>query len=193
MARTGADMAAKRNLDLTAADTQPSRVGFVLVDSSLELVYVNAEAVQVLTYPQFPAEIAALDGYLSEKIRSLLPDGQYSPAASFISGKRQYLCRILPVESRSEVSSDATAVLFERSAERSIDIAQAAAEFNLSAREQETVAHLLQGLTSKEVAQRMGISPYTVKTYVRLVMIKMGVATRSGIVGKLIRDSAQVR
>ena len=95
------------------------------------------------------------------------------------------------VASRSDVPSYATAVLFERSAERSIDIAKAAAEFQLSDRERETVVHLMQGLTSKEIAQRMGISPYTVKTYVKLVMIKLGVTTRSGIVGKLVRGSAR--
>ena len=53
------------------------------------------------------------------------------------------------------------------------------------------MVHLMQGLTSKEIAQRMGISPYTVKTYVKLVMIKLGVTTRSGIVGKLVRGSAR--
>ena len=55
------------------------------------------------------------------------------------------------------------------------------------------MSHLLQGLTSKEIAREMDISPYTVKTYVRLVMIKMGVTTRSGIVGKLVRNIAHQR
>ena len=44
---------------------------------------------------------------------------------------------------------------------------------------------LLQGLTSKEIAVRMGISPNTVKAFLRLVMVKMGVSTRSGIVGRI--------
>ena len=180
--------------DPSADHTHPFRVGFLLVDSSLNPVYVNADAVQILTYPQIPTEVAALDRYLSEKIRSLLPADQYSPqsppSVEFMSGRRQYLCRVLPVASRSEVPSRATAVLLERSAERSIDVAQAALEFRLTGREQETVAHLLQGLTSKEIALRMNVSPYTVKTYVRLVMIKMGVSTRAGVVGKLVRSSA---
>jgi DNA-binding CsgD family transcriptional regulator len=166
-------------------------VGFLLVDASLEPVYVNAEAVQVLTYPQSPTEIVALNKFLSEKYRALLSEDQSSLAGQFTSGRRQYLYRVLPVASRSDVPSYATAVLFERRAERSIDIAQAAAEFHLSCREQETVAHLSKGLTSKEIAQRMDISPYTVKTYIRLVMIKMGVATRSGVVGKLVCNSAE--
>ena len=183
-------MSVNQMLDPSAAHTHPSSVGFLLVDTSLKPVYVNAEAIQVLTYPQPLTEIAALDGYLSEKIRLLLPEEQPLPPAEFMSGRRQYLCRVLPVNSRSEAPSHASAVLLERSVQRFIDVAQAAAEFQLSSREQETVAHLLQGLTSKEIALRMDISPYTVKTYVRLVMIKMGVSTRSGVVGKLARNSA---
>jgi len=183
-------MTTGKKLDPSVAGTHPSRVGFLLVDASLNPVYVNTEAIQVLTYPQPLTEIAALNRHLSEKLRVLLPEGQSLLTAGFVSGRRQYLCRVLPVNSRSEVPSHATAVLLERSAQRFIDVAQAAQEFQLSSREQETVAHLLQGLTSKEIALRMDISPYTVKTYVRLVMIKMGVSTRSGVVGKLVRNSA---
>ncbi len=32
----------------------------------------------------------------------------------------------------------------------------------------------------------MNISPNTVKVFLRLVMLKMGVTTRSGVIGKLI-------
>jgi DNA-binding CsgD family transcriptional regulator len=59
-------------------------------------------------------------------------------------------------------------------------------EFHLSPRECETVRYLSQGLTTKEVAHHMSVSPNTVKQFVRLIMSKMGVTTRSGIVGKLV-------
>jgi len=39
---------------------------------------------------------------------------------------------------------------------------------------------------SKEIAERMKISPSTVKAFLRLVMVKMSVSTRSGIVGKVL-------
>jgi DNA-binding CsgD family transcriptional regulator len=45
---------------------------------------------------------------------------------------------------------------------------------------------LLEGLTSKEIADRMGISPNTVKAFIRLVMVKMNVSTRSGIIGRIV-------
>ncbi len=43
----------------------------------------------------------------------------------------------------------------------------------------------LQPNVSKEIAERLKISPNTVKAFVRLVMVKMGVTTRSAVVGKL--------
>ena len=46
--------------------------------------------------------------------------------------------------------------------------------------------YLLEGLTSKQIAERMSISTNTVKAFLRLIMIKMDVSTRSGIVGKAV-------
>ena len=46
---------------------------------------------------------------------------------------------------------------------------------------------LIQGMTTKEIAGSLNLSPNTVKSFLRLVMTKMGVTTRSGIVGKVLR------
>jgi DNA-binding CsgD family transcriptional regulator len=77
-------------------------------------------------------------------------------------------------------------VLLERDASSSYSALEEVSEqFDLTQRERETVEFLLQGLTSKEIATRMQISPNTVKAFLRLVMVKMKVSTRSGIAGKL--------
>jgi len=47
------------------------------------------------------------------------------------------------------------------------------------------------GLTSKEIAQRMQVSPNTVKVFLRSIMNKMSVCTRSGILGKLMQQSTE--
>jgi DNA-binding CsgD family transcriptional regulator len=59
------------------------------------------------------------------------------------------------------------------------------ARFRLTPREQETVKLLFEGLTSEESANRMKISANTSGAFLRLVMVKMDVSTRSGIVGKI--------
>ena len=45
---------------------------------------------------------------------------------------------------------------------------------------------LLDGLSNKEMAQNMGISENTVKAYLRMAAIKMGVASRLGIVTRIL-------
>lgn len=74
----------------------------------------------------------------------------------------------------------------ERCAQQHTALLEASRRFNLSPREYETVVQLTHGLTTKEIARRMDISPNTVKHFVRLIMSKMSVTTRSGILGKLL-------
>ena len=45
---------------------------------------------------------------------------------------------------------------------------------------------LIQGMTTKEMARALSLSPNTIKSFLRLIMAKMGVSTRSGIVGKVL-------
>jgi DNA-binding CsgD family transcriptional regulator len=68
-----------------------------------------------------------------------------------------------------------------------MSISEIGGRYNLSARELEAVEFLLSGLTSKEIADRMKISTNTVKATLRVVMIKMGVSTRSGVIAKIIQ------
>jgi DNA-binding CsgD family transcriptional regulator len=59
-------------------------------------------------------------------------------------------------------------------------------KFRLTERERGTVELLLEGLTTKEIAQRMNISPNTVKAFLRTVMLKLEVSNRSGILAKVL-------
>ena len=78
------------------------------------------------------------------------------------------------------------AVILERGSTKPSYLIQLQEKFQLTAREQEVAQFLLQGLTSKEIGERMQISPHTVKSFLRLMMAKMGVSTRSGIIGKAL-------
>jgi two-component system nitrate/nitrite response regulator NarL len=69
-----------------------------------------------------------------------------------------------------------------------VNVLGIAEEFHLTDRERETVRLMTEGLTSKEIASRMSISPNTVKTFVHLIMAKMAVSTRSAILVKLLRS-----
>ena len=104
-----------------------------------------------------------------------------------VSGSRRYLCRTFLVNAHEGNSSWPTvAMLLERVPGGLVDVSHVCQQYKLTQREREAVEYLIQGLTGKEIATRMSISPNTVKAFVRLVMIKMGVSTRSGIMGKIM-------
>jgi DNA-binding CsgD family transcriptional regulator len=84
---------------------------------------------------------------------------------------------------------DVIAVLLERLSEEAAGISRVAREFGLTPREQETVELLRQGLENKQIAECMSISPYTVKAFLKAIMIKTGASTRSGILGRMFCSS----
>ena len=171
-----------------------SEVGFLLLNGSFKPIYSNPEALQILAYPESPGKLknGSQDSLLPEEIRSGLQNHRSLPQShwltEFRSGKRCYRLKAFSLNSHSQNSSQPTvALLIERSAQESIDLSQIAEQFHLTQREREAVGYLVQGLKSKEIAHRMKVSPHTVKAFLRLVMIKMGVSNRSGIIGKLLK------
>lgn len=174
------------------------------MDASLGVVAYNGEALQILTYPETPEKIRHVDTWLANKIRTDLT-GRHSPTRfveEFRSARRMYLCRSFPLDLRAQahngngvhgngVGSHPTGgglqiVMLERRSNEAVKLSEVSERFGLTARELETVQYLLQGFTSKEIAQRMEISPNTVKAFLRLVMVKMNVSTRSGIIGRIV-------
>ena len=173
----------------TALPTSISSEGFLLLDSNMTPIFANPVAAQILAYPQRPEVHKNVSNYLAARIRSMLfvQDSANGSALvpKFLSGRRTYLCRSFSVNGMSNGHSQASlVVLLERAFAKSASLAQISERFRLTAREQEVAQFLLQGLTSKEIGIRMQISPNTVKAFLRLIMVKMGVSTRSGIVGK---------
>ena len=178
---------------------RPASSALVLLDPSFRLVSYNAEAIRILTYPRDAREIHPLTRQIEDQLRLLLRPLRSSPPVAltpaFQSGRRQYGVRIFTLNkhrngsSSSNGSYPAHAVLFERRDRQAAVLSTVASQFHLTPREQETLLFLTEGMTGKEIANRMGISPHTVKAFFRLIMSKMQVSTRSGIVGKIVRIS----
>jgi len=173
-----------------------SNQGFILLDARLKPVAYNSEAVQILSYPTKPDSIRQMPQFLSDKIRSTLVNGGSPQTPLFVreckAGRRTYTCRAFRIDCNGANDPRAPitfAILLERQISGGAALDVLARQFDLTARECETVALLLEGLTSKEIANRMQISPNTVKAFLRLVMLKMDVSTRSGIVGKAVRPA----
>lgn len=166
-----------------------SSEGFLLLDSGLQPVFVNPAAAKILAYPQEPDAQKNLDTYMADRVRSILisdrPFNGSVVVSRFQSGRRTYFCRHFPVEFMPDGHSQASlAVILQRVSARSTSLVHLSERFRLTTREQEVAQFLLQGLTSKEIGMRMQISPNTVKAFLRLIMVKMGVSTRSAIISK---------
>lgn len=175
-----------QNIDILAPVTSQ---GFLLLDSSLRAILVNRSAAEILSYPQKPEAHKNLAAFLASKIQStLFSVGDLNAptlVSEFRSGRRRYQCRAYRVDSPgNRGTGGSVAVLLERFSPASLCIGQASERFHLTTREQQVLRHLLVGRTTKEIATGMEISPHTVKAFLRMIMVKMGVSTRSGIVGK---------
>lgn len=173
----------------------------MLLDGSLNLVGFNSEAIAILSFPTKPDQIKQQAVFLADKVRSSLlanhatgnhgnnnrGAGDFNFVREYKSGKRRYICRAFRLDSGERSKSGiSVALLLERHSSDEIALHDLSKQFDLTHRELETVTLLMEGLTSKEIANRMKISPNTVKAFLRLVMVKMAVSTRSGIVGKIV-------
>ena len=151
----------------TKGTLAPPAVGFLLIDSSRKPIYINSEAIRILTFPAYPPKKKQLETVLAEKVRSVLLHGKRLSepefSTEFISGKRRYLCRAIGLQPN-------TALLLERKAARQLDVSQVAKRYKLTPREQGIAELLMQGLTRKEIANRMHISPNTMETFLQLVI-----------------------
>ena len=171
----------------------PPVVGFLVADASMKPLFTNNEAIAILTYPGPTSQ--SLADVFHKKVRPGLFSTQGShanrnrayPIIKLRSGRRTYFCRAFLLNSNGKGSSDtATLVVLERGMSGPLALSQVSEQFHLTHREQQAVALLLQGLSNKEVAENMGISANTVKAFLRIATIKMGVSSRSGIVTKIL-------
>ena len=186
-----------------------SSVGVLLLDGQLRLVHYTGEAANILGYPRKLRDSVRL-GVVLQATRSQLasPPGSASAASlEFISGRRRYRCRAFPLDSHGhgytgygadgygyrgsvDCFQPKIAVVLERVFTQSPDITRWSEAFQLTTRECETVKLLLKGLTSKEIADRMSISPNTVKSFLKLVMAKVGATNRTGIIAKILEKAS---
>jgi len=168
-----------------------STTGLIVMNSSREPIAFNVAAAEILCYPYKIKDAASLRASLVSRIRSglldhLVADDPSPLVSEFTSGRRQYFCRVLRLTSAAKtVSEPIVALLLNRNCSELMSLSRIAKQFHLSPREREAVELLLKGLTSKEIAERMKVSANTVKAFLRMVMIKTGACTRSGIVAKI--------
>ncbi len=165
-------------------------VALVITDLSCNPLYASRAAIEILSYQDHvggPADSRAL---IKRRIQSILKPERHAglpPPTTFLSGKRHYVCRPYLLQSqRAKADRSTVVLLLEREPRVLAELFETSRLFHFTPREFEVIALLIDGLTTKQIAQDMQISPNTVKAFLRLVMSKMGVTTRSGIIGKIL-------
>lgn len=175
---------------------KPLDVGLILMDQSLKLIALDMGAAAILNC-QTQAGIqmkppSCIPSEILEIIRTSRPT-DLPVTTHLYFGESEYTCRIYLVVSVNGLTGyPVMAVQFEKVS--SVDIISStnnavsaiAARYHLTEREQQAFIGISMGLSSKELAERMKISPNTVKVFLRLIMIKMGVTTRGGIVARIL-------
>jgi DNA-binding CsgD family transcriptional regulator len=169
--------------------------GLILLGPENALLACNTEALRVLSYPNTSIAPKKVTGLILEKLQidnRVLPQGEGAfEVREIASGRRRYLCTQYFLDMHGPQRSRTTAVLLDRIGNAEVTMHELCSRFHLTARERQAVGHLVKGMTSKEIAQEMGISTNTVKSFLRLVMTKAGVSTRAGLIGRVAGISMQ--
>lgn len=157
-------------------------VGLVLLDSSLKPLAFDRGAALILTPPAIPEEIL-------RAIRGRKPTELTSIKIAVRRGKSDYVCRVYLLDEAGGLLAQSIIVLhLERDASLGNAMYEAAVKYNLTEREQQALKGISMGLSNKQLSEEMNISPNTVRAFLRLIMVKMGVTSRSAIVAKVLQD-----
>ena len=168
--------------------------GLALIDLAFQPIAMDEGAASILSAISDETRSSteegvseALPAAILEQIRLLALPESASKEMRFIAANQCYSARACLMQSGESTASAGWIVLrLERNAHASDALAVLSTTCRLTQREKEALSALAIGLTSKEVAQRMNISPSTVKMFLRLIKIKTGARNRADIVARLL-------
>jgi DNA-binding CsgD family transcriptional regulator len=102
-------------------------------------------------------------------------------------GSEVYRVTVVPLTSLGGGAEVRTAVIIDRPS-NGTDLASTLSKYRLTPRERQVLELLLEGLSTKEIGGRLGISPNTAKAFVRIMAGKVGVTGRTALITTLVRD-----
>lgn len=167
--------------------------GVALLDSSLKVIAADQGAAAILNFVSTPSENGSpafsLPNDVLEVLRGSFASERAPVKAHVQLGNSGYVCRAYLLTGSDQNNSEPIiAVCLERDLYADDAICEIVNKYHLTEREQDVLRGISLGLSTKELAGWMSISPNTVKAFIRLVMIKMGVTTRAGIVAKILHN-----
>ena len=173
--------------------TKVPDVGLVLMDMTLKPIASDRGAFAILNGMNGPSLRAGPASFLPKEVLDLIgehtPNDLSSTKMTFHVGSSDYTIRAYRME--AEAGCPPMIALHIEKVSSTMDAVSAvAAKYHLTDREQETLRGIALGLSSKELASKMKISPNTVKVFLRLIMIKMGVTNRGAIIAQILQSQS---
>ncbi len=146
--------------------------------------------------PDFSSLCARWKGLLDERlVKSAGSSEEPQPVSDYIdlyqSRRRRYGIRGFVMSNQPATSKNQRPIghylfILERIIPEGVNLAAMFRQWNLNRREQELVRLLLVDRSNKEMADILGLSLNTVKGYLKLLMRRLGVSSRTGIVTCLL-------
>lgn len=173
-----------------------------------EVTFQNKEATKILTYPStstkgkepFPDIVSLCSKWknlLVKKSKEMVEsekdsENKKGSTPLFLkiirSGRRRYVVRGMVLLAKKSENEQEPNYLFllDRICPEKINIPLIARQWQLSSREQDIVRLLLADRSNKEISHLLGLSINTIKFYLKLLMRKLKVSSRAGIVSYLL-------
>ena len=141
---------------------------------AIKIIRKQSPLIQVIALTSFKEEIIVQSALQAGAIGYLLKDVTADELAQAIR---------LAHAGRATLSPEAAQVLVEAASQ------PPSPGFDLTAREREVLALMIEGLNNTQIAGRLTISPSTVKSHVSNILTKLGVASRTEAVTLALRNN----
>ena len=161
--------------------------GLILLDSSCAVVALDRGAGTILNcYRDRKGHPAyAIEPNILETVQRLSDPTSLERVVRI--GLEEFICRAYVLEGHDpSVPQTLVALLLEKHEKARDAIDEVGAQYKLTKREQQAVRGLSLGLSTKVLAARMNIKPSTLRAFLRLIKIKMGVPTSAEIMVKIL-------
>ncbi len=195
------------NLDINQDKLQPT--AFICYsqktkENKLESVYYNTEAWSILSRSLLSdkktivlSDISTLCLKWKTSFDKILKDvGSNCELGNMVnycvdmfeSHRRKYVVRATALTNNHSSQTQAYQYIFtlERVLADNFNYSAIFRKWNLNPREQQISKLLIEDLSNKEIAKKLGLSTNTVKVYIRFLMSKLNVTSRTGIVSKIL-------
>lgn len=180
-----------------AVHSVPEGPGLVLLNGDGTLASVSPAAERWLSevMDDMPVEGAPLPRPLlavASRARAIADDGLAGLLARCRVPTRSGRWLVLHGEQVQVAGEDRVSVIVEPAP--AVEIAPLiACAYGLTEREQQVMRCVLHGMANKEIAQALGLSPYTVSDHVRLIFEKVGVHSRTELAARVFFEHCYPR